>query len=96
MISDPEHREVQALQDTAALAGKRVLEIGCGDGRLTRQYSADAWRVTGVDIDAAELRTARAGTWDASIERGGFARASATGLPFQRSSFEVVIYSWSF
>jgi len=96
MISDPEHREVQALQDTAALAGKRVLEIGCGDGRLTRQYSADVRRVTGVDIDAAELRTARAGAWEASIQRTDFALASATGLPFQRSSFEVALYSWSF
>jgi len=32
---DPENNETRALFDLANLSGKHVLEIGCGDGRLT-------------------------------------------------------------
>ena len=39
-------------------AGKRVLEIGCGDGRLTWQYAKSARLVAGIDLEADDLRAA--------------------------------------
>ena len=36
---DPERREVRMLRRCVPLAGAQVLEIGCGDGRLTRRIA---------------------------------------------------------
>jgi 2-polyprenyl-3-methyl-5-hydroxy-6-metoxy-1,4-benzoquinol methylase len=40
--------------------GKRILEIGCGDGRLTWRYARDAAHVTAIDPDAGKLSRALA------------------------------------
>ena len=41
-------------------AGSRVLDVPCGSGRLTRPLAAAGCRMTGVDISAEALATARA------------------------------------
>jgi 2-polyprenyl-3-methyl-5-hydroxy-6-metoxy-1,4-benzoquinol methylase len=46
---DPENNETRALFDLADFAGQRVLEIGCGDGRLTWRYAGRAAPVTAID-----------------------------------------------
>lgn len=45
--------------------GKRVLDLGCGDGRLTAALEERGARAVGVDIDRAMLRAAVARTVDA-------------------------------
>ena len=37
---DPEGYEIEALRKLVALDDKQVLEIGCGDGRLTVAFCA--------------------------------------------------------
>ncbi|KAF1823874.1 S-adenosyl-L-methionine-dependent methyltransferase, partial [Dissoconium aciculare CBS 342.82] len=77
-----------------------LLDIGCGSGKLTRAFAAHfaaagfpAARVTGVDISAAVLVSARA---QAEAEGFGpnvrFLRADPKGggLPFEESRFDVV------
>jgi SAM-dependent methyltransferase len=46
---DPENNEPRALFDLADFNGRRVLEIGCGDGRLTWRYADKATHVTAID-----------------------------------------------
>ena len=47
---DPEHNEPAALFEFAgSFAGQRVLEIGCGDGRLTWMYADQPEYVVGID-----------------------------------------------
>jgi SAM-dependent methyltransferase len=43
-----------------AVAGRRVLDIGCGQGRLTRYLARSGADVTGVDVSAAMLSKAQA------------------------------------
>jgi len=43
-----------------AMTGDRVLDIGCGQGRMSRYLAGLAAEVTGVDISAAMLGRARA------------------------------------
>jgi SAM-dependent methyltransferase len=43
-----------------AVAGHRVLDIGCGQGRMSRHLASLGAEVTGVDISAAMLGRARA------------------------------------
>jgi 2-polyprenyl-3-methyl-5-hydroxy-6-metoxy-1,4-benzoquinol methylase len=95
MQHDPEGHETAAL---AALApeidGARVLEIGCGDGRLTRRYAGRARAIVAIDPDQAAIATFRrsvpphlAPRIELRVERWS---ASAASGPF-----DVVIFSWS-
>jgi cyclopropane fatty-acyl-phospholipid synthase-like methyltransferase len=52
---DPERVEILHLEKAVTFAGRNVLEIGCGDGRLTWRYVLSAGRVTGVDPDGEAL-----------------------------------------
>ena len=56
MQLDPEELETAALVTAAPnLAGQRVLEVGCGNGRLTRRYAHRAGSVLAIDPDADEI-----------------------------------------
>jgi 2-polyprenyl-3-methyl-5-hydroxy-6-metoxy-1,4-benzoquinol methylase len=58
VLPDPEDTETKALHDYADFSGKRVLEIGCGDGRLTWRYADRAASVVAIDPDADDIATA--------------------------------------
>jgi len=49
---DPEGNETAALDALASFASRRVVEIGCGDGRLTSHYAHIAGSVLAIDPDA--------------------------------------------
>jgi ubiquinone/menaquinone biosynthesis C-methylase UbiE len=95
MQSDPERRERRYLHKLVDFAGKRVLEIGCGQGRLTWQYAGAARRVLGIDLDADDLRVATVDRPYDLAERVVFARASAVHLPFAKETFDIAILAWS-
>jgi len=56
---DPENNETRALFDMANFGGQHVLEIGCGNGRVTWRYADKAAHVTGIDPDASQIALAR-------------------------------------
>ncbi len=90
---DPERTETKALHRFADFSGKRVLEIGCGDGRLTWQYAKQAKFVAGIDLNADDLRLA-------TIDRpsdlpASFIRADSTHIPFAKEKFDIAILAWS-
>jgi SAM-dependent methyltransferase len=58
-----------------------VLDVGCGDGRLLHAVARRAEFAVGVDIHVEPLRR----LWLPGL------RASAMGLPFRSSSFELVM-----
>ncbi len=93
---DPERSETKHLLEFAEVAGKRVLEVGCGDGRLTWRYLEQARRVAAIDLERDDLRVA-------VIERPSdiagkvlFVQADSTNLPFPAGSFDLSILAWSF
>jgi 2-polyprenyl-6-hydroxyphenyl methylase/3-demethylubiquinone-9 3-methyltransferase len=60
---DPDGKELEALfRTTGSLAGKRILEIGCGDGRLTWHLAGQAQSVTGIDPSEEKIGRAREST----------------------------------
>ena len=52
IAEDPEGHEIAALDPVRSFGSRRVLEIGCGDGRLTRRYVKYAASVTAIDPNA--------------------------------------------
>src|SRR5919201_6951487 len=55
---DPEGVETAAIADLVELNGRRVLEVGCGGGRLTTFAAARAASVYAFDPDAGNVETA--------------------------------------
>ncbi|HEX9258104.1 MAG TPA: class I SAM-dependent methyltransferase [Acidimicrobiales bacterium] len=86
--ADPEYTEQILPMAAEHLAGaRRVLDVGCGEGQISRLASAGgAHVVVGVDPTWAQVRVARA-------RKGGpfYARSGAAALPFADGSFDAVV-----
>ena len=95
-IRDPEGREQRYLRQVGRLDRARVLEIGCGDGRMTWLYGYEARSIAGIDIDHYELRAARYDLPKDFPALTVFAEAQAEQLPFASASFDAVIFAWSY
>lgn len=49
------------------VSGLRILDIGCGTGRLSRWFASQGAQVTGVDFSEKALQIARAQTADSNV-----------------------------
>ena len=91
LLEDPEHNESRALaRMVPSFAGRRVLEIGCGDGRVTRLYAASAASVVAIDPKAESVAALRAELPAVDARAIGI-----EDLDLPPHSFDVVIFSWS-
>jgi ubiquinone/menaquinone biosynthesis C-methylase UbiE len=93
---DPEGTETYYLNLADNFMNQHVLEIGCGDGRLTWRYAHNAGRVTGIDLEADDLQVAAAECPVDLREKVSFVQANSLDLPFPRETFDKAILAWSF
>ncbi len=93
---DPERNETRYLHEYADMRGKRILEIGSGDGRLTWRYAEGARFVAGIDVERDELRVAVIERASDLASRVQFVQADSIHLPFSASSFDLAIFAWAF
>lgn len=93
--TDPERREVRMLLARTPLRGARVLEIGCGDGRLTRRIATAARHIVGIDPEASSI--ARAKRLHSPRDRGRMRFEIGRGeeLRFRDRTVDLVLFSWS-
>jgi 2-polyprenyl-3-methyl-5-hydroxy-6-metoxy-1,4-benzoquinol methylase len=95
--TDPEGNETEALFDLVQLDEREVLEIGCGDGRLTWRYADRAAHVTAIDPFEDGIAMARQqlpATLASQVDLRAVAFedfAAAT----RGSSFDIAILAWS-
>lgn len=92
---DPEGAEMAALQRLASLNGRRVLELGCGDGRLTFKYARDTAFVLAVDPDAEKIADALTARPPDLANRVSFVVAGAAEASAPRQGFDVALFSSS-
>lgn len=92
---DPEQNETKYLHKFVEFAGKRVLEIGSGEGRLTWRYAASTKHVTGIDPDRDSLRVASIDRASDLANRVHFVNAQAEHLPFRKETFDSAMLAWS-
>jgi len=92
VILDPTNQYIAMILSQCDLSGKVILEIGCGQGRITRDLADHAQRVVASDPDAASLEAARRAIAANNVE---FVPAP-TGVPdLPAMSFDMVIYTLS-
>jgi 2-polyprenyl-3-methyl-5-hydroxy-6-metoxy-1,4-benzoquinol methylase len=92
---DPEGAHFAALRRLADFHGRRVLEMGCGEGRLTREIATEAASVLAFDPDTASIAEAQASFPSELADRVAFRTASAEEIEIDRGSFDLVVFSWS-
>ena len=93
---DPDQNETRHLLQFADFRGKRVLEIGCGEGRLTWRYAAGPAMTIGIDADRDALRVATIDRPSDLEDQVHFSNAIAEWLPFQKETFDFAVLAWSF
>ena len=65
----------------------RTLEVGCGEGRVSRDLAARGHRVTAVDASPTLIRLA-----DHADPNSAYLQCDAAALPFAAESFDLVVF----
>jgi ubiquinone/menaquinone biosynthesis C-methylase UbiE len=94
-MRDPENTERRFLQRYSPQSEGHVLDIGCGDGRLTWFFARSARLAVGMDIDTDDLRNAESTRPEAVSAKVCFAAAAGEAMPFVNELFNLAVFSWS-
>ncbi len=85
--ADPEYEEqILPLAEIHLADATRLLDIGCGEGQLSRRLARRGVSVVGVDPTVGQLR--------AAATRGGgvrYTRGAAEALPFAAATFDAAV-----
>jgi len=92
---DSERNEAKYLHKFVDFTGKRVLEVGCGEGRMTWQYAKETRSTIGVDLDPDGLRIANVDRPSDLEHKALFTCAASEYLPFSKETFDIAVLAWS-
>jgi ubiquinone/menaquinone biosynthesis C-methylase UbiE len=95
LVVDPDGIEIAAIRELVDVAGMRVLEIGCGDGRMTFSYADETSAVFAIDPDEELIEQARAATPPRLRRRIRFEAADAAEIDLPKREFDLALFSWS-
>lgn len=97
IVKDPEGTETFTLHDMVDFTDRRVLEVGCGKGRLTWRYAEKAAHVTGLDPLAEDIQTARTDLPASLNGRVDFIATSIKDFATsnQDRNFDIALFSWA-
>jgi SAM-dependent methyltransferase len=80
---------LQTIASLAPLSGSRVLEVGCGTGRVTAMVAGLPALLCAAEPCASHARLA------AGVAGAHVAAAAAEGLPYADASFDVLLFTLS-
>lgn len=82
-------RNTDVIVETLALDGKRVVDVGCGDGGLARHLAKFGARVLGVECSPRQLAKARAAEPQPSVT---IVEGVGQALPAPSNEFDYVVF----
>lgn len=88
----PIRAHTEVLAEQVAVAGRDVVDVGCGEGGLVRWLRSQGARVVGVECGAEMRRRAIDNDPDHADD---YVDAGGEDLPFDDAGFDVVVYSYS-
>ncbi|MGQ0849836.1 MAG: class I SAM-dependent methyltransferase [Actinomycetota bacterium] len=92
---DPEGTEIEAIHDLVDFSGKKVLEVGCGDGRLTWRYAERAAQALALDPNAEKIQRAIDSTPESLRSKVRFRVANIAHTELADQAYDVAILSQS-
>ncbi len=95
LVVDPDGVELTTIRELVDVAGLHVLEIGCGDGRMTFGYAGETASVFAIDPEAELIEQARAATPRRLRRRIRFEAADAAEIDLPKREFDLALFSWS-
>jgi ubiquinone/menaquinone biosynthesis C-methylase UbiE len=78
------------VRELMPLKGKRILDVGCGDGALTRFLAREGAVATGIDVSETRLADARAAQ---PVSGADYCEGRGEKLPFPDASIDGVVYN---
>jgi ubiquinone/menaquinone biosynthesis C-methylase UbiE len=84
----------QILGRAAMVPGERVLDVGAGTGLLTLAAAQAGANLTALDISAGMCQRLRVVAAERGLELDAIVQGSASELPFDDSSFDVVVSNY--
>ena len=87
-------REVEMLRDRLSLTNARLLDAGCGAGRLAFRLASDCGEIVGVDVQRPLIDLCRSRMSSEDRGRVSFEVADAADLPFEDDAFDVALDAW--
>ena len=94
-VLDPEGAHLAALHRLADFREQRVIELGCGDGRLTVPVARDAAYVFAFDSDAEAVERGQRTLPAELAARVAYRVASGEAIEVEPGSFDLALFSWS-
>ena len=85
----PIRRNPDVLTETLPVAGKRVIDVGCGNGGLTRHLARHGAQVLGVECSARQLAAARAAP---AVADEVIVEGVGQALPAADASADIVVF----
>ena len=95
LVVDPDGVEIATIRELVELDGRRVVDVGCGDGRISFELARHGADVLGVDPDEESVAQARGDTPADLRKRVRFEVADAAQAELPKGEFDLAVFSWS-
>jgi predicted RNA methylase len=96
ILYESDEKIQRLLEKSVDYNGKRVIDIGCGDGKFVLSIAARTEKTVGIDPDLEDIKLARQNTPATLADRVEFFDTSIEDFkPETGSPFDVALYLWS-
>jgi len=89
-MTPPDDIELIKIDEFITLESKKVLEVGCGDGRLSSFIASKTKDLIAIDPDEVRIEAAKN-----SVQGADFRVGSGESLEFPEESFDLVFFGFS-